>query len=108
MTSPLSHKLTVYIANAAKLPIEHLAQQHLSLVDELIEISEPQQAEAARRLLAAVDAIGLCRFPDDWIKARDGAGLNQDVTAARASTYITAALMLATITNALAISGWLS
>lgn len=70
-------KLERFLANAAVMNLPELAQQHLLMGEELLEVEDTAAAVTIRALIACVDAIGKVKFPREWEAARDNAGLNQ-------------------------------
>lgn len=73
-----SAKLEKLLHNAVGMKLPELAQQHLIMGEELLETEDYAAALTTRALIAAVDAIGKVRFPQEWETARDNAGANQD------------------------------
>lgn len=71
------NKLETFLALAARSDLQHLAQQHLALGEELLETEDTAAALCQRALIAAVDAIGKVKFPREWERARDNIGHDQ-------------------------------
>jgi hypothetical protein len=79
MSPKTAHKLTTFIASAARLSLADLARTHLMMGEELLETEDGASALAQRALINCIDAIGKVRFPLTWEAARNSAGYRQDV-----------------------------
>lgn len=74
-------KIDVYIGALALMPIRDLAQQYFEQSHELANCGDATERAARLQMCTAIASIGYVRFPDEWEKARDSAGMDQSVTA---------------------------
>lgn len=76
-----TRRLEQFLIGVVVMQQPALAHQYFQLTEQLADIDDDSAREAAQALINAVDAIGFAKFPSDWVRARDSAGVDQSVPA---------------------------
>lgn len=74
---PRMTKTEDYLVALALMNCRDLAQQHFTHTEVWGTTGDDVVRKVAQRSMNAVDAIGYLRFPEEWEKARDSAGMDQ-------------------------------